>query len=209
MQIGPRYKKARYLGAPIFRKTQTQKYAMRAQRKVKTTRRRGGKSEYGRQMLEKQKARYSYGVSGGQFTNYVKKALQTSGDNAKNLIRILEGRLDNVIVRAGFAPTRSAARQMVSHGHITVKADPAESCKAKTVNIPSYQVRAGDIIGLREGSKGKAIFAKLEEDAKNTKSPAWIVVDTDKKEIRVSGEPSAEFSDLLFDVRSVLEFYTR
>lgn len=201
MQIGPRYKKARYLGAPIFRKTQTQKYAMRAQRKVKTTRRRGGKSEYGRQMLEKQKARYSYGVSGGQFTNYVKKALQTSGDNAKNLILILEGRLDNVIVRAGFAPTRSAARQMVSHGHITIK--------AKVVNIPSYQVRAGDIIGLREGSKGKAIFAKLEEEAKNTKTPAWIVVDIDKKEIRVSGEPSAEFSDLLFDVRSVLEFYTR
>lgn len=201
MQIGPRYKKARYLGAPIFKKTQTQKYAMRAQRKVKTTKRRGGKSEYGRQMLEKQKARYSYGVSGGQFTNYVRKALQTSGDNAKNLIRILEGRLDNVVVRAGFAPTREAARQMVSHGHITVK--------GRVVNIPSCQVNPGDVIGLREGSKGKVLFAKLEEDVKNTKSPAWMVVDTDKKEIRVAGEPSAEMSDLLFDVRSVLEFYTR
>lgn len=201
MQIGPRYKKARYLGAPIFRKTQTQKYAMRAQRKVKTIKRRGGKSEYGRQMLEKQKARYSYGVSGGQFTNYVKKALRTSGDNGKNLIRILEGRLDNVVVRAGFAPTRSAARQMVSHGHITVA--------GKIVNIPSYQVRPGDVISLREGSKGKAIFAKLEEEAAATKPPPWIAVDAAKKEIRVSGEPSAELTDLLFDVRSVLEFYTR
>src|SRR3954468_5601352 len=110
MQIGPRYKKARYLGAPVFRKTQTQKYAMRASAKQKTTKRRGTKSEYGRQMLEKQKARYSYGVSSGQFTKYVKQALQTTGDNAKNLLNILEGRLDNVVLRAGFALSRSAAR---------------------------------------------------------------------------------------------------
>ena len=115
MQIGPRYKKARYLGAPVFRKTQTQKYAIRAQQKQKNAKRKRGKSEYGQQMLEKQKARYSYGVSGGQFTNYVKKALQMTGDNSKNLLRLLEGRLDNVVVRAGFAPSRSAARQMVAH----------------------------------------------------------------------------------------------
>jgi len=201
MQIGPRYKKARYLGAPIFRKTQTQKYAMRSQRKVKTTKRRSNKSEYGKQMLEKQKARYSYGVSGGQFTNYVRKALQASGDNAKNLMRILEGRLDNVVVRAGFAPTRSAARQLVSHGHITVK--------NKIVNIPSYQVKPGDVVGIREGSKKKAVFAKLDEEVKATKSPAWIAVDLEKKEIRIAGEPTAEQTDLLFDVRAVLEFYTR
>src|SRR5579872_5399500 len=113
MKIGPRYKKARYLGAPVFRKTQTQKFALRSQRKQKTMGgRRGQKSEYGKQMLEKQKARFSYGVGGRQFTNYVKKALQTTGDNGKNLMKLLEGRLDNVMVRAGFAPTRSAARQM-------------------------------------------------------------------------------------------------
>ena len=82
MQIGPRYKKARYLGAAIFKKTQSPKYALRAQQKAKTSKRRSAKSEYGRQMLEKQKARYSYGVSGGQFTNYVKSALQTKGDNS-------------------------------------------------------------------------------------------------------------------------------
>ncbi len=152
-------------------------------------------------MLEKQKARYSYGVSGGQFTNYVKKALQTSGDNAKNLLRILEGRLDNLVVRAGFAPTRSAARQMVNHGHITVA--------GKVVNIPSYQVKPGDVIGIRGGSKGKAIFAKLDEEVKATKSPAWVVVDMEKREIRVAGEPTVDQSDLLFDVRAVLEFYTR
>lgn len=174
---------------------------MRAQRKVKTTKRRGGKSEYGRQMLEKQKARFSYGVSGGQFTNYVKKALQTEGDNAKNLLRILEGRLDNVVVRSGFASTRSAARQMVNHGHITVG--------GKVVNIPSYQVKPGEILGIRNGSKNKVLFAKLTEEVTNTKVPAWLNVDVEKKEIRIAGEPTVEMTDLLFDVRSVLEFYTR
>ncbi|MGC9605662.1 MAG: 30S ribosomal protein S4 [Minisyncoccia bacterium] len=201
MRIGPRYKKARYLGTPVFRKTQTQKYAMRAQRKQKTPRRRGGKSEYGRQLLEKQKARYSYGVSGGQFTNYVRKALRAEGDNAKNLICLLESRLDNVVVRAGFAPTRAAARQMVSHGHITVG--------GKIVTVPSYGVEVGDVIAIREGSRKKALFAKLDEELADVKTPAWLVVDPSKREIRINGEPAAEASDLLFDVRSVLEFYTR
>lgn len=201
MQIGPRYKKARYLGVPVFRKTQTQKYAMRAQRKQKSTKRRSQKSEYGRQMLEKQKARYSYGVSSGQFSKYVKLALQTTGDNSKNLLHILEGRLDNVVVRAGFAPTRSASRQMVSHGHIMVN--------GKKVTIPSYEVSTGDVITIRQGSQGKALFAKLNEELKNAKAPAWLAVDPDKKEIKVAGIPDADTNDLLFDVRSVLEFYTR
>lgn len=202
MQIGPRYKKARYLGATVFRKTQTQKYAMRAQRKMKTTRGgRGGKSEYGRQMLEKQKARYSYGVSGGQFTNYVKKALQTAGDNSKNLMRLLESRIDNVILRAGFAETRSAARQVVSHGHILVN--------GKKVTVPSYAVRVGDKITIREGSKNKGMFAKLNEFLENTPSPAWIKVDKEKREISIEAEPTVDVTELLFDVRSVLEFYTR
>lgn len=202
MQIGPRYKKARYLGAAVFRKTQTQKYAMSSQRKTKTTgKRRGGKSEFGRQMLEKQKARYSYGVGGGQFTKYVKQALQTQGDNARNLMRILEGRLDNVVVRAGFAPSREAARQMVSHGHITVN--------GLIVNIPSYGTKVGDKISIREGSRKKALFAKLDEELAAVKAPAWLSVDADKKVVSVGGEPAAEMSDLLFDVRAVLEYYTR
>lgn len=201
MQIGPRYKKARYLGAPVFRKTQTQKYALRAGRKGKTQGRRSAKSEYGKQMLEKQKARFSYGVAGRQFTKYVTQALQTPGDNAKNLLRILEGRLDNVMVRAGFAPTRSAARQMVSHGHIKVN--------GTIVTIPSYQVRIGNVLTIREGSKAKALFAKLDEELKTVKWPAWLTVDTATKEVKIVAEPSTDLSELLFDVRAVLEFYTR
>ena len=202
MQIGPRYKKARYLGAPVFRKTQTQKYAMRSQRKAKAFGgRRGGKSEYGKQMLEKQKARYSYGVSGTQFTKYVKQALRTPGDNAKNLLKILEGRLDNVLVRAGFAPTRSAARQMSSHGHIKVN--------GRILTIPSYEVKIGDVLTIRDGSKGKAIFSKLDEELKTFKWPAWLTVDPGVKEIKIVAEPMTDMSELLFDVQSVLEFYTR
>jgi small subunit ribosomal protein S4 len=202
MQIGPRYKKARYLGAAVFRKTQTQKFALRSEAKGKTTKgRRGQKSEFGRQMLEKQKARYSYGVSAGQFSKYVKGALQTTGDNSKNLLSILEGRLDNVVLRAGFALSRSAARQMVSHGHITVN--------GKKVTVPSYEVSVGDMITIREGSKKKALFAKLDEELKAVKAPAWLAVDLETKMIKVAGEPSIDTTELLFDVKSVLEFYTR
>ena len=201
MKIGPRYKRARYLGAPVFRKTQTQKFAIRSQQKVKKGGMRSTKSEYGKQLLEKQKARYSYGVSGGQFSNYVKKALQASGDNAKNLLHLLEGRLDNVVLRAGFAQSHSAARQMVAHGHITVN--------GRNVNIPSFQVTIGDVVSIREGSKKKALFAKLDEEIAANASPAWIKVNGEKKEITIDGEPSADMSNLLFNVRAVLEFYTR
>ncbi|MFA6404503.1 MAG: 30S ribosomal protein S4 [Candidatus Paceibacterota bacterium] len=201
MQIGPRYKKARYLGAPVFRKTQTQKFAMRSQKKTKVRRGRGGKSEYGQQLLEKQKARYSYGVSSGQFTNYVKKALKSTGDNSRNLLKLLEGRLDNIVLRANFALSRFAARQMVSHGHIMVN--------DKIVTIPSYEVKIGDKISIREGSKKKGIFTDLDQNLINLQTPEWIKVDTKKREIAIASEPSVDMSELLFDVRSVLEFYTR
>jgi small subunit ribosomal protein S4 len=201
MKIGPRYKKARYLGAPVFSKTQTQKYAMRAQRKTKTTRSRGGRSEYGQQMLEKQKARFSYGVSGKQFTKYVKMALSTPGDNARNLLHILESRLDNAVLRAGFAPSRSAARQMVSHGHIKVN--------GVKVTVPSYSVKVGDKLTIRDGSKAKKIFGTLDEVLKTSTAPSWMKVDAGTHEISIQGEPQTEMTDLLFNVRAVLEFYTR
>lgn len=202
MKIGPRYKKARYLGAPVFKKTQTQKFALRVgTKKPKGGGGRGGRSEYGRQMLEKQKARFSYGVSGKQFSKYVKKALAKEGDNAKNLISLLEGRLDNVVLRAGFAPSRAAARQMVSHGHITVN--------GTIVTIPSYEVSVGELLAIREGSRAKKVFANLDEEWKTIKWPNWIKVDAAKREVTVEAEPVADMTGLLFDVRAVLEFFTR
>jgi small subunit ribosomal protein S4 len=157
---------------------------MRLQRKSKTMSRRGAKSEYGKQMLEKQKARFSYGIGGKQFTNYVKKALKSTGDNGKNLLSLLESRLDNTMVRAGYAPSHSAARQMVSHGHIAVN--------GVNVRVPSHQVRLGDTLTIREGSKSKVIFSKLDEQLKTIKHPNWMSID-EKTKI----EPSASTTLLL------------
>jgi small subunit ribosomal protein S4 len=202
MLIGPKYKRARYLGVPIFKKTETQKYSIRAQRKSKG--KSGGpkgKSEYGKQMMEKQKARYAYGVNNTQFSNYVKKALAMPGDNYKDLIRLLEGRLDNVVYRGGFIDSRTGARQLVSHGHITVN--------GKILNVPSYEVRVGDKISIREGSKKKAIFNTLDERLKTVTLPAWLKVDPAAKIITIDGEPMVAPTELLFDVKAVLEFYTR
>lgn len=207
MIIGPRYKIARRLGAPVFEKTQTQKYAIRSGALTPGPKGRSGggkpraKSDYGLGMIEKQKARMSYGIPGRQFTNYVKSALAEKGNSAELLVRHLESRLDNVALRSAFALTRQAARQMVSHGHLTVN--------GKIVTIPSYQVKIGDVMAIREGSKKKAIFTTLDERFKAAKIPAWLKLNAEKKEVTVDGVPTAIQSELLFNVGSVLEFYSR
>lgn len=202
MKIGPRYKKARRLGVPIFEKTQTQKYIAHLAKKGKTPSARSGKTDYGIQMLEKQKARFSYAVNERQFSNYVKKALNEKGDTASSLLKELESRLDNVVLRIGLVPTRSFARQVVSHRHITVN--------GKVVNIPSFKVSTGDIISIREGSKKSAIFLSVwEKVAKNSNIPNWIKIDPEKQIAVIDGVPRIENSELQFNIKSVLEFYTR
>jgi small subunit ribosomal protein S4 len=152
-------------------------------------------------MLEKQKARMSYGVPGRQFTNYVKKAMSDKGSSGEILVRLLESRLDNIALRAGYAPTRQAARQMVSHGHLMVN--------GTIVTIPSYHMQVGDVVTIREGSKKKVIFNTLDERLKSVKAPAWLKLDTEKKQVTVDGIPVASQSELLFNVGAVLEFYSR
>src|SRR6185312_9992594 len=121
MKIGPKYKIAKRLGASVFEKTQGQKFAIAQERTARNKPRGRGATEYGKQLLEKQKVRITYGISERQFGNYVAEAMATHGANPAELLhRLLELRLDNVIYRLGLAPTRRAARQMVSHGHITV-----------------------------------------------------------------------------------------
>lgn len=202
MIIGPKYKIARRLGAGVFEKTQTQKFALSQARK-KSDRRGGPRSDFGVQMLEKQKARYTYALTERQFSKYVKAAIAKKGDNSELLYRTLESRLDNVILRAGFAPTRLAARQLVSHGHILVN--------GKRVTIPSIAVRVGDKLSIREGSIKKTVFSTLEERLKNTSNqvPAWLKVDPEKKTIEVQGAPKLKTDELLFDIGQVLEFYSR
>jgi small subunit ribosomal protein S4 len=201
MKIGPKYKIARRLGVAVFEKTQTQKYAMRAARKDKTSPIMRSKSEYGQGLLEKQKARMSYGVTSTQFTKYAKNAIAKKGDSAAHLVSYLESRLDNAVLRGGLAPTRRAARQMVSHGHINVN--------GSRVNIPSYSVQVGDKISVRARSAAKPLFARLDETWKAVKLPAWIKLDFDKRELAIEGLPTADRAELLFDVGTVLEFYSR
>lgn len=200
MIIGPKYKIARRLGATVFEKTQSQKYAIRAGQKTQFSKPKA-RSDYGLGMLEKQKARYSYGVSSKQFGNYVKKAIEKKGNSSEHLINLLESRLDNVALRSGLATTRQAARQMSSHGHLTVN--------NVIITIPSYQVKVGDVIRIREGSKKKGLFMQLDERLKTVKLPAWLKLDFDKKELTIDGMPTASQNELLFSVGAVLEFYSR
>lgn len=202
MIIGPKYKIARRLGAGIFEKTQTQKFALsEGRRKGKKDKRGGPKTDFGVQLLEKQKARYSYLLTEKQFSKYVKLSLAKKGDNRELLFTMLETRLDNVVLRGGFAPTRQAARQLVSHGHMTVN--------GRRVTIPSYQVKVGDKVGIREGSLKKPLFQTLDERLKNYHTPSWLKNDTEKKSIEVQGAPKLKTEELLFDISQVLEFYSR
>ncbi len=201
MKIGPKYKLARRLGAPIFEKTQTQKYALREQQKDRG-RRRGRVSDYGRQLSEKQKARLTYGVTERQFRNYVRKAMETRGvEPTVALFNLLERRLDNVVFRMGLAPTKRAARQRVSHGHLMVN--------GRRVTVPSYSVKDGDVIKIREASQDKPMYATLDEDLKNVQKTNWLSFDLKKKEGKVSGAPKFEASDLMFDLGVIVEFYSR
>lgn len=200
MKIGPRYKIARRLGANVFEKTQTQKFALRATQK-RTMGKPKAKSDYALGLTEKQKGRFSYGITSKQFTNYVLKAIEKKGNSAEMLVTLLEGRLDNVALRSGFATTRQAARQMSSHGHLTVN--------GKIVTVPSYQVKIGDVVAIREGSKKKGLFTNLDERLKTAKIPAWLKLNIEKKEIVVDGTPHVLFSELMFNPGTVLEFYSR
>ncbi len=143
--IGPKTKIARKLGDPVFgpdKVFEKKNYppGMHGQNK-----RRRKTSEYGVQLKEKQKAKYTYGVLERQFRNMFKKASAAKGVTGEVLLQLLESRLDNVVFRLGIAPTRAAARQLVSHRHITVN--------GRVVNVPSFQLKPGDIIGVRERSK--------------------------------------------------------
>jgi small subunit ribosomal protein S4 len=200
MKIGPKYKIARRLGAGVFEKTQTQKFALSEARK-KSDRKGGPKSDFAVQMLEKQKARYTYLLSEKQFSKYVKSAIEKQGDNREILFKTLESRLDNIVLRAGFATTRLAARQLVSHGHLMVN--------DRRVTIPSYSVRVGDKISIRPGSAKKPVFMTLEERLKKLQAPAWLKVEPEKQTIEVQGIPKLVPEELLFNIGQVLEFYSR
>ncbi len=202
--IKSKYKIAKRLGAAVFEKTQSQKFALSEQRSPAKKSRggRGGGSDYGRQLLEKQRIRFTYGLSERQLSNYAHAAFEEK-DPTTILHRSLEMRADTALYRAGFASTRRAARQIVSHGHITIN--------GKRITIPSLRVSVGDVIGIREGSKGSALFTVLKE--KNEESlrtvPQWLETDRDSLTAKVIGEPSYNPIESGLDYSTLFEFYSR
>lgn len=203
MLIGPKYKIARRLGAPVFEKTQTQKFALSEGRKSKTQRRRKMKSDFGLQLNEKQKARYVYGLTERQFRNYVREAIGQNNTSSNDyLYEKLESRIDNIIYRAGLASTRRLARQLVSHGHITVN--------GRRITIPSHILKIGDKFAVREGSKTKRVFTLLTENPIERTVPNWLQFDMKKMEGEVKGTPLIkDAQDILFNINTILEFYSR
>jgi small subunit ribosomal protein S4 len=167
-----------------------------------TQQRRRRISEYGTQLREKQKAKAIYGVLERQFRNYYKKASRLEGVTGDRLLQLLESRLDNVVYRLGFADSRPQSRQIVGHGHIQVN--------GKKVNIPSFQVKAGDRVSWREQSKKTGLFEIVSNGmGANSVIPSWLNVDSDKAVGEVVSLPRPSDVELTIDTRQIVEFYSR
>ncbi|PTX60996.1 SSU ribosomal protein S4P [Kordia periserrulae] len=169
---GPKTKIARKFGEAIFGDDKSFEKRNYPPGQHGNNRRRGKKSEYAIQLQEKQKAKYTYGILERQFRNLFKKANSSKGITGEVLLQLCESRLDNVVYRMGISPTRSGARQLVSHRHITVNGE--------IVNIPSYTLKAGDVVGVREKSKSLEVIERALANASHVYE--WITWNGDKKE---------------------------
>lgn len=163
-------------------------------------RRRVKETDYLMQLREKQKARRVYGVLEKQFRAYYQQALGEKGRTGENLIRILESRLDNAVYRAGFAVSRKQARQLVSHGHITVN--------ERKVDIPSYQVKQGDVIGVKVKSKDSMVLKAAQESFQREQVP-WLDVDRKKLSAAVVEKPAGQSVDVPIRDEMIVELYSR
>jgi len=170
----------------------------------KRKRRRGSPSEYAIQLGEKQKLKIWYNLAERQFKNYVKKVLEKRTrieDAASELIRILESRLDNVVFRLGFTPSRAQSRQLVSHGFFLVNGKP--------INIPSYSLKQGDVISLRPQKAKRSIFKNLKNLLKKHKTQNWLTLDVEKLEGKVIGQPKLEEVAPPVEISAIFEYYSR
>ena len=158
-------------------------------------------SEYGLQLREQQKAKFIYGVLEKPFRNYYKKAQRQPGQTGENLMIMLETRLDNVIFRMGFARTRKEARQIVDHKHVLVN--------GKQVNIPSYLIKAGDVIEIKEDCKGSQRYKDIIEVTGGRTVPAWVEVDQDNLKGEIKELPKREEIDVPVDEMLIVELYSK
>ncbi|MCC8360813.1 30S ribosomal protein S4 [Salinimicrobium sediminilitoris] len=169
---GPKTKIARKFGEAIFGDDKSFEKRNYPPGQHGNNRRRGKKSEYAVQLMEKQKAKYTYGILERQFRNMFEKATRAQGITGEVLLQLCESRLDNVVYRMGIAPSRRAARQLVSHRHLTVNGE--------LVNIPSYQLKAGDVVGVRE--KSKSLIAIQDSLANSSSVYEWITFNNETKQ---------------------------
>ena len=197
---GPKSKIARRFKDPIFGPDKALDKKAYGPGQHGPNKRRGGKtSEYGIQLNEKQKAKYTYGILEKQFSNMFEKASRMKGITGENLLQLCETRLDNTIFRLGVSPTRSGARQLVSHRHITVNGD--------VVNIPSYVVKVGDIVGIREKSKSLEVVSNSL--ASNTKKYDWLDWNNSDMTGRLLSVPAREMIPENIKEQLIVELYSK
>jgi len=203
MILGPKYKICKRLGASVFEKCQTQKFQLAEARAPRRSRpKRGGGGDFGTQLIEKQKARFTYGLSESQFSRYIHEAMEKrGGSSAAGLVSRLEARLDNTVYRAGLVKTRRAARQLVSHGHITVN--------GRRMTIPSYCVQEGDAIAVRPESQSSPLFMGRKEAVAEIKTPGWMEMSADGLSYNITSAPSIAETELPFNPAVIIQFYSR
>ncbi len=204
MKVSSKYKVCKRLGSSVYEKCQTQKYMLSESRSAKGSksgRKPRGLSDYARQLLEKQRMRFTYGVSEKQFAGYIKEAMaQQKMDPQSAIVCFIESRLDNVVYRMGLGKTRRLGRQLVSHGHILIN--------GRKVTIPSYRVKVGDKIEVREGSKNRTYFQNLMNEEILT-SADWVSFNIKKLIGEVKSVPTPQNTELHSDLTEVLAFYSR
>ena len=194
-----KYKISRRLQFPVFEKCQTQKFQLREQRRT-PKRRRGPMSEFGKQLIEKQKLRFLYGISEKSLKNYVNKATSTKGVSTEEYLgELLERRLDNVVYRLGLGSTRLMSRQMATHGHFLIN--------GRKIDIPSYQVKDSDVISIREGSKNTKMINIIFEKGSVSPKADWVEWNAKTGEGKLTGKPAID--EGLLKLTIVLEYYSR
>ncbi len=196
--IGPKSKIARKFSDPIYGPDKYLEKKNYPPGQHGNNRRRRKQSEYGIQLAEKQKAKYTYGILERQFRNVFKKASRKKGITGENLLQLIEARLDNVVFRLGIAPTRAAARQLVSHRHITVNGD--------IVNIPSFSVREGDVVSVREKSKS---LEAITDSLASRKTFSWLEWDADKMQGKFLNYPAREEIPENIKENLIVELYSK
>ncbi len=201
---GPKGKLVRRFGVNIF---ENPKYDRLLERKNHPPGQHGEKqqrrkvSEYGLQLIEKQKLKYSYGLLEKQFRNTFKRAARKQGVTGDNLLQLLETRLDNAVFRAGLATTRMQARQLINHGHLRVN--------GRRVNIPSYQLKRGDVISVNGRDSSRSLVASHMEQSPVFQRPDWLSTDAENLTVNVLHLPGGEGIQANIDAQLIVELYSK